>query len=112
MFEETMRKFKIDTDKAPLGKISTSQINKAYAVLTSIQALILSNVAASDKQYVKLSSDFYTFIPTSHGNQKLPAITTESQFKEKFDSKEVKDEMIALYNKYYTNEEISEMLKF
>ena len=98
MFEETMRKFKIDTDKAPLGKISTSQINKAYAVLTSIQTLIQSNVVASDKQYVKLSSDFYTFIPTSHGNQKLPAITTESQFKEKFELLNILGEMEVLGN--------------
>lgn len=35
-----------------------------------------------------------------------------NRFVEKFDSKDVKDEMIALYHKYYTNEEISELLKF
>jgi hypothetical protein len=35
-----------------------------------------------------------------------------NKFAEKFESKESKDEMIALYNKYYTNEDISELLRF
>lgn len=85
MLEATMKEFKVDMTKAPLGKISTNQINKAYAILTQIQELIKLNVPSSDKKYMSLSSAFYTFIPTSHGNQKLPVITTEDQFKEKID---------------------------
>ena len=98
MFEETMKKFKIDTNKAPLGKISTNQINKAYSVLTQIQELIKNNVPSNDKQYIKLSSDFYTFIPTSHGNQKLPPITNQSQFKEKFELLDILGEMEVVGN--------------
>lgn len=84
-FEKVLQTFKIDVTKAPLGKISTNQVNKAYSVLTQIQELIKNNQPSNDKQYIKLSSDFYTFIPTSHGNAKLPAITTTEQFKEKCD---------------------------
>ena len=98
MFEETMKKFKIDTDKAPLGKISKNQINKAYSVLSQIHELIKNNIPSSDKQYIKLSSDFYTFIPTSHGNQKLPAITNESQFKEKCELLDILGEMEVVGN--------------
>jgi len=98
MFEETMKKFKIDTDKAPLGKISTNQINKAYSILSQIQELIKSGVPPTDKKYIGLSSSFYTFIPTSHGNQKLPAIATESQFKEKFELLNILGEMEVVGN--------------
>lgn len=92
-FEATLKKFKIDTTKAPLGKISTNQMNKAYSVLTQIQELIKNNTPTSEKQYTKLSSDFYTFIPTSHGNAKLPIISTETQFQEKCDLLDVLRDM-------------------
>ena len=89
MFQNTMKQFKVDTEKAPLGKISANQIKKAYGILTQIQELIKANVVVTDKKYVTLSSAFYTVIPTSHGNQKLPLLSTEERFKEKCDLLEI-----------------------
>ena len=56
MFEKTMKNFEIDTHKAPLGKISSNQINKAYSILSQIQELIKANVPLTDKKYMDLSS--------------------------------------------------------
>lgn len=87
-FESTLKNLKIDITKAPLGKISNNQITKAYTVLTQIQELINSQTAETDKKYIKLSSDFYTFIPTRSpysNNAKLVPITNEQIFKEKCD---------------------------
>lgn len=98
MFENTMKQFKIDTTKAPLGKISSNQIKKAYGILTQIHELIKSDIPMTDKKYLNLSSSFYTFIPTSHGNQKLPTITTLEQFKEKCELLDILGEMEVLGN--------------
>lgn len=98
MFHDTMEKLSIDVTSAPLGKISSKQINKAYGILSQIQELIKNNVEMTDKQYVTLSSEFYTFIPTSHGNQKLPIIVTEPQIKEKMELLKVLSEMEIVNN--------------
>lgn len=98
MFEATMKTFKIDTEKAPLGKISVNQINKAYSILTQIQELIKNGTPDNDKQYLSLSSTYYTNIPTSFGNQKLPPIVTEKQIKDKIDLLAVLGEMAVMGN--------------
>ncbi len=100
MFQATMEKFQIDTSKAPLGKISQNQITKAYAILSQIQDLIQTENNADDSQklknnkiYISLSSAFYTLIPTSNGNQKLPLLTTDEQIKTKSELLEILGDM-------------------
>jgi poly [ADP-ribose] polymerase len=91
IFEEVMAQFKIDTSKAPLGKISQIQINKAYAILSQIQQQIKEteteneNETEKTKKFTQLSSAFYTLIPTSNGNQRLPVLSTTEDIQTKSD---------------------------
>jgi hypothetical protein len=108
MFESTMKSFNLDTSKAPLGKISQNQIKKAYAILAKIQDLVKGtdyNLPETDpvileinKQYLSLSSSFYTLIPTSHGNSKLPVINNDDMVKTKADLLDVLSQMEVVGN--------------
>lgn len=60
------------SDKAPLGKINSKQIDKAYVVLQNILKAIGKNLDLED-----LSSEFYTLIPISCGRFKPPTIDTK-----------------------------------
>jgi predicted DNA-binding WGR domain protein len=93
IYTSLMSTYKIDTAKAPLGKISSNQIKKAYGILSQIQEQIKLGTSIEDKSYKTLSSAFYTLIPTSYGTQKLPILSTEEQFKEKCDLLDILSEM-------------------
>ena len=84
----------IDPKKMPLGKISNDQLDKAKDILKSISVIIDKNkiintnnstilsLSSDDKDLVKLSSSFYTYIPYSCGRKKPPVIDC----KEKLDN--------------------------
>lgn len=55
-----------------LGKLSKSQIQKAYGVLNELQKLI--DTSASRSQFVDASNRFYTFIPHSFGVDDPPLL--------------------------------------
>lgn len=67
---ENMRKvmleFEIDMDKMPLGKLSKSQIQRAYSVLTELQEL-MKNVTPERTTLIDASNRFYTLIPHNFG---------------------------------------------
>ena len=84
MMEKFLIKMDIDVKKAPLGKISTKQLDKALDVLKKIKNLGYVDVS-------NLCSEFYTLIPYSCGRRKPPLIDD--------------DEMIT------KNEELIEQLK-
>ena len=69
--KNTLVELEIDTEKMPLGKISQTQIDKAYEILDEIN----QNLADKD-ELVRLSSEFYTLIPNACGRQKPPIINT------------------------------------
>lgn len=61
----------IDTSKTPLGKLSTRQLDRAHDVLQELGALDDDEEGTSEER-VRLSSIFYTLIPTR--TQRLKAI--------------------------------------
>jgi poly [ADP-ribose] polymerase len=67
--KNTLVQLEIDTEKMPLGKISQTQIDKAYEILDEIN----KNLGNSDT-LTKLSSEFYTLIPYACGRQIPPII--------------------------------------
>lgn len=67
--KNTLVQLEIDTEKLPLGKISQTQIDKAYEILNEIN----DNLDDQD-QLNKLSSQYYTLIPYACGRNKPPII--------------------------------------
>ena len=65
----TLVQLEIDTDKLPLGKISQSQIDKAYEILNEINENLTDKKLLAD-----LSSNFYMLIPYSCGRSSPPII--------------------------------------
>ncbi|CAF2149039.1 unnamed protein product [Rotaria magnacalcarata] len=64
--EHTLLSFDIDLTKMPLGKLSRSQLNMAYKVLTELQTLINSG-ATNKTLIIDASNRFYTLIPHDFG---------------------------------------------
>jgi len=82
MIQTTAQKYGYNTAQAPLGAVSTAQINRALSILGQISDLIQKATPPEDRQYVLLSSNYYSIIPTMIRG-KLPPITTVEQVKEK-----------------------------
>ncbi len=72
MMEKFLIKMNVDVKKAPLGKISTKQIDKAIQILQKIKTDNFTN--ATDQ-----SSEFYTLIPYACGRRKPPVIDTQDK---------------------------------
>jgi poly [ADP-ribose] polymerase len=89
----TIKKLDVDTSKLPLGKISKSQIEKAYSILKKIKLCIevdKTNIIAAgildpdkfiEKELISLSSSFWTLIPFSCGRNRPPIIQSSEQLK-------------------------------
>ncbi len=77
----TMKEFNIDVKKMPLGKISKEQIEQGYEILKKIADLINQNIPLVADEYIDLTSQFYTLIPSSFGRKKPPVIGTDEQVK-------------------------------
>jgi len=90
LYDETMQQLNVDKKKLPLGKLSQSQINKAYHVIS----LLSTNL--NDPQMVnKLSSQFYSLIPYNCGMKSPPLICNESIIEERLDQLKSLDEITA-----------------
>ncbi len=86
LIKSTMSQFKIDSEKLPLGKISSNQIQKAMAVLKKIEEILKEDITQNQTIAVKseclcLSSVFWTLIPYVHGRNKPPIIDTLTTIK-------------------------------
>ena len=73
MMNQMLIQFDIDTNKMPLGKISSSQLEKAGDILKQINNILISNANNID-EIEELSSLYYTYVPNSVGRKKLPII--------------------------------------
>lgn len=69
-------------DSAPMGKLTESQIGKGQLVLDSI-AEQLKKKSPSKDSLEKLSSEFYTLIPTITGRTRPPPIDTDDMLQAK-----------------------------
>ena len=69
-----LEEFKVDTKKMPLGKLSSKQIKRGFAVLKEIEQC-LSHPSATSKYALEAANNlFYTLIPHACGMGKLPMI--------------------------------------
>lgn len=73
MMNQMLIQYDIDTTKMPLGKISSSQLDKAADILKQINNLLIFDANNIDK-IEELSSTYYTYVPNSVGRKKLPVI--------------------------------------
>ncbi|XP_022090532.1 poly [ADP-ribose] polymerase 1-like isoform X2 [Acanthaster planci] len=73
--KKTMVEFEIDMDKMPLGKLSRSQIQNAYSVLTELQTLIEAG-NASRNAMLDATNRFFTLIPHNFGFNSIPLLDT------------------------------------
>jgi predicted DNA-binding WGR domain protein len=93
LMTDTIKKMDVDTSKLPLGKISKSQIEKAYSILKKIKLWVevdKTNIIAAgildpdkfiEKELIELSSSFWTLIPFSCGRNRPPIIQSSEQLK-------------------------------
>ncbi|KAK3701458.1 hypothetical protein QZH41_014541 [Actinostola sp. cb2023] len=77
--EEMLKEMKYDTNKAPLGKLTTDQIKAGYQALKDIESCI--NNKDFGKKMVKACDAFYTRIPHCFGMKRPPLITSEEEVK-------------------------------
>ncbi|KAL8613854.1 hypothetical protein ACOMHN_032844 [Nucella lapillus] len=79
--EEAVVEMKYDAKKAPLGKLTKTQIKAGYVALKEIEALI--NKKDFGRKLTDACSDFYTRIPHDFGMRTPPLIRTPQEVKEK-----------------------------
>jgi len=82
LFDDMAREFNLDLERAPLGAISSTQIQKAYRVLDKINKELTKDDPDA-KIITELSSSFYTVIPTYTKMVVPPPLNNESILKEK-----------------------------
>uniref|UniRef100_A0A6B2KY06 Poly [ADP-ribose] polymerase n=1 Tax=Arcella intermedia TaxID=1963864 RepID=A0A6B2KY06_9EUKA len=73
MLTREMKELEIDVRKMPLGKLTTSSIQKGYSVLTEIDTLLKSDNPSKKFLLLDYSNRFYTIIPTDFGT-KAPTV--------------------------------------
>ncbi|KAG5892238.1 hypothetical protein JTB14_014609 [Gonioctena quinquepunctata] len=94
--KKLMLEFDLDTEKMPLGKLSKSQIQKAFGVLNEIQNLI--NDKADHAHFIDTSNRFYTFIPHSFGIDDPPILNDPEIIKQKLEMLDSLMELEIAYN--------------
>ena len=94
-------KYKLNNTKAPLGTISKKQIKMAFQILSKISDEL--NDSSKVKVLEKLSSKFYSIIPTISGMSKLPVIKSEKSVKKKQELLEILENMTVTAKKMHIN---------
>jgi len=89
--------FEIDLTKMPLGKISKSQIQKAYLILTEVQDMLRSNTGERIK-FVDASNRFFTLIPHDFGMNVPPVLDNADLVKNKIEMLDSLLEIEVAYN--------------
>ncbi|KAK3741942.1 hypothetical protein RRG08_024688 [Elysia crispata] len=79
--EDAVVEMKYDAKKAPLGKLTKTQIKAGYEALQNIETLIKKNDMG--RKLSDACSEFYTRIPHEFGMQTPPLIRTPQMVKEK-----------------------------
>jgi len=98
--------FEIDLTKMPLGKLSKSQIQKAYGILTEVQNLLKTETGTS-ALYLDASNRFFTLIPHDFGMNSPPLLDNPDLVKTKIDMLDNLLEIEIAYN-LLSSEEISQ----
>ncbi|KAL1517903.1 hypothetical protein ABEB36_001606 [Hypothenemus hampei] len=94
--KKLMLEFELDTEKMPLGKLSKAQIQKAYAVLSELQAIV--ETGCNESKLVEATNRFYTLIPHSFGIDQVPILRDTDIIKQKLEMIDSLMEMQVAYN--------------
>lgn len=81
--ENVLKEMSYDAKKAPLGKLSKSQIKLGYAALKEIEDLIAEGKQNSGQAIIQANNDFYTRIPHNFGMRPPTIIRTSQLIQEK-----------------------------
>ncbi|OQV17931.1 Poly [ADP-ribose] polymerase 2 [Hypsibius exemplaris] len=83
MMEQQVMEMNYDARKAPLGKLTTSQVKLGYATLKKIAALLEATPAISpgSREFTEASNEYYTRIPHSFGMRRPMIINTPGLLK-------------------------------
>lgn len=103
--KRVMMEFDLDTEKMPLGKISSSQVLRAMAVLNEMAQLIKTNGRRA--QFIGASNHFYSLIPHNFGTLMPPVIDTLETVKQKNEMLQSLLEMEVAYSLMNRNEGVS-----
>lgn len=82
--EACVKEMEFDVKKAPLGKLTTNQINAGYETLTKIEKCIEEG-DISGSYLAESCDEFYTRIPHDFGMKRPPLILTQQQLKQKIE---------------------------
>jgi len=80
---EVMLSYNIDVSKMPFGKLSKSQIQKGYKILSKIQDAIKNKRPTHELD--TLSCDFYSMIPHKFGRKGPEIISNENAIRKKLE---------------------------
>lgn len=108
LFDQTMKQFMIDSTRLPLGKISISQIGKAYKILDNISEIIDPSKKSNEpkmtkpeikKELAKYSSQFYSIIPYASGLSAPPSIESSATLSDKLDLLKTLEQILVVADK-------------
>ncbi|XP_020719447.2 poly [ADP-ribose] polymerase isoform X1 [Bombus terrestris] len=95
--KKVMVEFEIDVEKMPLGKLSKTQIQKAYSILTELQE-VLKKKDVDSVQLVDASNRFYNLIPHNFGVSELKILNTMEEIHAKCEMLDALLEMEIAYS--------------
>ncbi len=82
LYTQTLKQYNVDAQRAPLGSISQTQINRAYKVLKKLENLI-NDKCNNNEEFITTTSEFYSIIPSYFGMSKAPVLNTMSLIENK-----------------------------
>jgi len=109
MFNKQMTKFEIDVKALPLGALSPAQIDKGYAVLDKIAAVIDND---DDGNLDVLTSQFYRIIPHAFGRGIGPTLNQPEMVQRKRDMLAVLGDIKLAHNLTENNDNTSDKHQF
>jgi len=81
--EESLLAMEIDLKKMPLGNLSKQRIQMGYQVLTEIDDVIKIDGPKKASDLLRLTNQFYTFIPHDFGSKPPTVINDNEELKKK-----------------------------
>ena len=101
MMENYAKELKFDIKRAPLGKLTTKQLQTGMSILTKIENILLKK---SKGNLTSLSSQFYTRIPHDFGMKVPPSIRDLEHLREEADLLESLEQISVAVNLHQTGD--------
>ena len=89
LLKETLLEMDLDIEKFPLGKLSKSQVDVGYEILSKLQEVLIGDASTKAADVLTYSNKFYTSIPHNFGMRLPPPIDSLEILKQKIEMLEV-----------------------